>query len=114
MGGPHHSADDIRDYIAARLEQFEANQGPNAGIWVDGEFGGAVGCHPIDWANRTCSIGYWIDAAHQGKGLMTRCCAALIDYLFTRWPSIASTIQCGTGNQEAAPFPSVWASPAKA
>ena len=93
-----HSADEIRDYIAARLEQFEAHQGPNGAIWLNGEIVGAVGCHPIDWANRHCSIGYWIDAAHQGKGVMTRCCAVLIGYLFGEMAIHRVTIQCGTGN----------------
>ena len=25
-------------------------------------FAGSIGCHPIDWPNRSCSIGYWLDA----------------------------------------------------
>jgi ribosomal-protein-serine acetyltransferase len=100
-----HSADEIRDYIAARLEQFEARQGPNAAICLNGEIVGALGCHPIDWANRHCSIGYWIDAAHQGKGMMTRSCAALIDYLFHEMGIHRVTIQCGTGNPKSCAVP---------
>jgi ribosomal-protein-serine acetyltransferase len=100
-----HSAEESRDYIASRLEQFEANQGPNAAIWLDGEIVGAVGCHPIDWANRNCHIGYWIDAAHQRKGLMTRCSAALIDYLFEEMALHRVTIQCGTGNSRSCAIP---------
>jgi ribosomal-protein-serine acetyltransferase len=100
-----HSADEIRDYIAARLEQLEAHQGPNAAISLNGEIAGAVGCHPIDWANRHCSIGYWIDAACQGKGLMTRCCAALIGYLFEEMALHRVTIQCGVGNRKSCAIP---------
>jgi ribosomal-protein-serine acetyltransferase len=100
-----HSPEDIRDYIAARLEQFECNQGPNAGIWVDREFIGAVGCHPIDWNNRHCSIGYWIDAAQQGKGIMTRASAAMLDYLFHDLGLHRVTIQCGTGNRKSCAIP---------
>ena len=77
-----HSPEDIRQFIVRVQAQFEAGQGPNAGVWVDGVFAGNVGCHPINWANRNCSLGYWIDAAQQGKGVITRCCAAMLDYLF--------------------------------
>jgi ribosomal-protein-serine acetyltransferase len=100
-----HSSAEIRDYIASRLEQFEANQGPNAAICFAGEIVGAIGCHPIDWANRHCSIGYWLDAAQQGKGLMTRCSAALIDYLFEDVGLHRVTIQCGTGNRRSCAIP---------
>src|SRR5579864_7905926 len=63
-----HSAAEIREFITRTLAQYHANQGPNTGIWVDGEFVGSVGCHHIDWANRACSIGYWVDGGQQGKG----------------------------------------------
>src|ERR1051325_8741081 len=68
-----HSPAEVRDFIAARREQWDANEGPNASIWLDGAIVGAIGCRAIDWVNRDCHIGYWIDAAQQGKGVMTRC-----------------------------------------
>ena len=100
-----HCVEEIRDYIAARLEQLEANQGPNAAILLDGEIAGAVGCHPIDWANRNCSVGYWIDAACQGRGVMTRCCAAMTTYLFEEMAVHRVTIQCGVGNRKSCAIP---------
>src|SRR4249919_157135 len=72
------SAENIRTFIARVREQFESGRGPQAGIWIEGAFAGSVGCHPIDWPNRHCSIGYWIEERFQGKGYMTRCCASLI------------------------------------
>ena len=100
-----HSAADIRDFIAARLEQYEASQGPNAGIWLRGRLVGSVGCHPIDWNNWHCSIGYWIDASHQGKGIMTRCCASLLEYLFQETGLHRVTIHCGTENHKSCAIP---------
>lgn len=99
------SVDDIRGFIARVTEQDEANLGPNAGIWSDGQLIGTVGCHPIDWNNRHCSIGYWIDAACQGRGIMTRCCANLLDYLFDNSGLHRVTIQCGTGNRKSCAIP---------
>ena len=76
------TADDLRHFISRVQTQFDANQGPQAGIWVNGQFSGSLGCHAIDWANRNSSIGFWVDAAQQGQGLITRCCAVMLDYLF--------------------------------
>jgi ribosomal-protein-serine acetyltransferase len=99
------SAENIRSFIARVREQFESGRGPQAGIWIEGAFAGSVGCHPIDWPNRHCSIGYWIEARFQGKGIMTRCCASLIDYLFHDLGLHRVTIQCGTGNLRSCAIP---------
>ena len=66
------SAGDVRDFISRALAQFDAGQGPQAAIFVDGALRGSVGCHPIDWANRNCSIGYWLESGLQGRGVATQ------------------------------------------
>jgi ribosomal-protein-serine acetyltransferase len=99
------SAFDVREFIARVTEQYESGLGPNFGIWLGDKFIGSVGCHPIDWNNRHCSIGYWIDAAHQGRGIMTRCCANLLDYVFDDAGLHRVTIQCGTGNHKSCAIP---------
>ncbi|HWB86621.1 MAG TPA: GNAT family protein [Bryobacteraceae bacterium] len=100
-----HSPDDVRRFISRSLEQFRNNQGPSAGIWLDGALNGSVGCHPIDWADRCCSIGYWLDPAHRGKGVVTRCCASLLDYLFNGVGVHRVEIRCGTGNTASCAIP---------
>jgi ribosomal-protein-serine acetyltransferase len=100
-----HSAEDVRQFIARVLAQFAADQGPQAGIWIEGDYRGSVGCHPVDWANRSCSIGYWIEAAQQGKGVITRCCATLLDYLFDEMGLHRVEIRCGAGNTRSCAIP---------
>jgi ribosomal-protein-serine acetyltransferase len=99
------SADDIRHFIQRAHGQFAANQGPTALIRVDGKVSGVIGCHPIDWANRHCSIGYWLTAGLQRKGVMTRCCSSLLDYLFDGCALHRVTIQCATGNHRSCAIP---------
>lgn len=99
------SPEDIRLFIARAQAQFEAGQGPNVGVWVEGVLAGNVGCHPIDWAHRSCSLGYWIDAAQQGKGTITRCCAAMLDHLFDGLRLHRVEIRCGTGNTRSCAIP---------
>ena len=52
------------------------------GIMFRGQLAGMIGLSPIDWANAKTSIGYWLGAEFEGRGIATRSCRALIDYLF--------------------------------
>lgn len=99
------SQEDVRLFILRVLEQYHANLGPQTGIWLDGSLCGTVGCHPIDWSNRNCSLGYWIDSAQEGKGVITRCCVAMLDYLFDELGLHRAEIRCGTGNQRSCAIP---------
>lgn len=101
-----HSAEDIRDYIRrVVIPQRENGQGPNAGIWVGGELSGGLGCHPIDWLNRHCSLGYWLDARVRGQGVMTQSVAALLRYLFEDQKLHRVSIRCATGNKRSCAIP---------
>ena len=101
-----HSPEDIRNFIETiAIPQYAANNGPNCGVWMAGEFAGGIGCHVIDWANRNCSIGYWVAAGHQGRGVITLCCASLLDYLFDELQLHRVAIECGTGNTRSCAIP---------
>jgi ribosomal-protein-serine acetyltransferase len=99
------SPEDVRLFILRCLDQYHSNLGPQTGVWVDGVLSGTVGCHPIDWPNRNCSIGYWLDSAQEGKGVITRCCAALLDHLFDELGLHRVEIRCGTGNTRSCAIP---------
>ena len=99
------SAEDIRRFIQRAINQYEANQGPQGAIVIDGRIAGSLGCHPIDWSNKNCSIGYWLEGERQGRGIMTQCCASFIDYLFDEIALHRVTIQCGIGNTKSCAIP---------
>jgi ribosomal-protein-serine acetyltransferase len=100
------SAEDIRAYIQTVVTpQFGENKGPSCGIWVGDNLAGGIGCHAIDWAHRNCSIGYWLDARYRGKGLMTRCCVSLLNYLFIDQKLHRVSIRCATGNHASCAIP---------
>ncbi len=100
-----HTVEDTRRFITGALSQYHSDRGPNAGIWMDGVIVGSIGCHPVDWANRSCSIGYWLESRRQGQGIITRCCTALIDYLFRDLSLHRVVIQCATGNSRSCSIP---------
>ena len=99
------TVDDTRRFITGALEQYYCGRGPNASVWVDDEIVGTIGCHPIDLAHRSCSVGYCVDAGRQGRGIVTRCSAALVDYLFRELQLHRVVIQCGTGNHKSCAIP---------
>jgi ribosomal-protein-serine acetyltransferase len=100
-----HSPGDVAAFIVKVREQYENRQGPQCGIWVDGAIRGGFGCHPIDWAHRNCSIGYWIEEGMAGRGIVSRCCVAMLDYLFTEQALHRVEIRCGTGNRKSCAIP---------
>lgn len=76
------SPGDTQGFIRSTLDQRARNDGYQCAIRVDGAIVGIVGHHGIDWPNRLTSLGYWLSADHQGRGIVTRCCRAMIDFAF--------------------------------
>ena len=100
------SSADVLDFIKGVVTpQWLDNRGPQCGIWVEGSLAGSIGCHPIDWQNRGCSLGYWIASAYQGRGIVTRAVAAMLDYLFSEMRLHRVVIQCGTENYASCAIP---------
>jgi len=59
----------------------------------------------VDWANRSTALSYWLDEAHQGKGIVTASCRAFVSHTFTTWKLNRITIQCATGNTRSRAIP---------
>ena len=76
------SPGDTQEFIRAVIEQRARDDGYQCAIRVDGAIVGIVGHHRIDWPNRLTSLGYWLAADYQGRGIMTRCCRAVIGFAF--------------------------------
>lgn len=50
-------------------------------------------------AHRWASLGYWLHEQHVGKGVMTRCVAALVDIGFSELNLHRLEIRCAVGNR---------------
>jgi ribosomal-protein-serine acetyltransferase len=94
------------NFIAMTIRQDDQRQGKHYGIWYRGRLAGTLGVHSIDWNNRKTSIGYWLAAGYQGKGLMTEAVAAYIDQLiFGDWNLNKVTIAAAVGNVKSRAIP---------
>jgi len=64
----------------------------------DGELAGVVAYHTIDREQRWCSVGYWIAARLQGRGIVTRAVRALARHAFDVLGMERVELQAATGN----------------
>jgi ribosomal-protein-serine acetyltransferase len=99
------AVEDVQHFLDEAIYAFGRGEELHAGIFIHGKLAGTVGHHRIDSHNRNVSIGYWLDAAVEGKGVMTRCCQALLKYLFEERRLHRVEIRCATGNTRSCAIP---------
>lgn len=100
-----HQAANTLDFIKASLRQFADGEGFVGGVWFNGNLVGVIGHHGIDWASRTSTLGYWLTENHQGRGVMTRACEAVIDHAFTTLKLNKVVIRCASDNVRSQAIP---------
>ncbi|MBI2070660.1 MAG: GNAT family N-acetyltransferase [Elusimicrobia bacterium] len=97
-------ADTLR-FIQGAEKAFESKTGLHAKILLRGQIAGTIGLHYIDWVNARTSIGYWLGAEFEGRGIMARSCRALIDYLFKELKMNRVEILIAPGNKKSQAIP---------
>jgi ribosomal-protein-serine acetyltransferase len=70
------------DYIQRARAKESGGSGLRRAIIAEQRIVGVVDFRQIDWTNRCAEIGYWLDQAHHGRGIMTSAVAALVDHAF--------------------------------
>jgi len=103
--GPHYSIDDMRRFLNDRIAEFAARESLTMTIRRRGELCGAIGLHRLDARHRSTSIGYWIDAAHEGKGIVTAACRAIVTEGFLNLGLHRIEIRCATWNHRSSAIP---------
>jgi ribosomal-protein-serine acetyltransferase len=99
------SPDHTRAFIQTNLQQLAARNGFACAIRHRGVIAGVIGLHAIDWPNRKTSLGYWLDEAQQGKGLVTKACGTLLDHVFGELGLNNVEIGCAVGNEKSCAIP---------
>lgn len=100
-----YSIDDARQHIKEELERFAAHDGFEVGIWSKGALAGCIRYRYIDWEHKNTELGYWLGAEFQGRGLVTKACAALIDYAFGELGLHRVEIRCMSENAKSRRIP---------
>jgi ribosomal-protein-serine acetyltransferase len=92
-------------FIAQTQAQVARNDGFQVCIAPDGPIVGMVGFHSVDWANRSTTIGYWLDEDREGRGIMTTAVRALVDHAFEEWSLHRIEIHCAPANHRSRAIP---------
>jgi len=93
------------EFIRVARRQLADDNGFQAAILDGVDIVGVIGFHRIDWANRSTSIGYWIGALSQGRGIVTTAVRALTAHAFEVWELNRVEIRAATGNARSAAIP---------
>jgi ribosomal-protein-serine acetyltransferase len=96
---------DSVEFLELKRLQVEANEGFEAALLIDGRIAGGVGFHRVDWVDRSTSLGYWLAADAEGRGLMTAAVTALLDYAFFVWELHRVIIEVVVGNERSRAIP---------
>jgi ribosomal-protein-serine acetyltransferase len=96
---------DSRAFIASAQERLARREGTAAAIVAQGRVVGTVSLHTIDWKSRCGELAYWIDAACEGRGLVTRACRAMCEHAFADWKLNRVEIRCATENGKSRAVP---------
>jgi ribosomal-protein-serine acetyltransferase len=96
---------DSLTYIRRAQQQFAENESLQLGIFYQDQLAGTIGCHTIDWPDRSVEIGYWLSSSCEGRGVMTRACRRLVSYVFASLTLNRVEIQCATANRKSRAIP---------
>ena len=97
--------DDFYTFLKGVKKRHDERQEKAFVITRDGILIGKIGLYYIDHQNRIAKIGYWIGEQHQGQGVITKCCRALIDYAFNILELNRIEIKCATENKKSQEIP---------
>ena len=97
--------EDTRAFIRAAETQSTHNNGTQLAIRRSGRIVGVVGHHQIDWRNRMTSLGYWVAQEHQGCGVVSAACRALVTHAFTHAQLNRVEIRCAVDNHKSRAIP---------
>ena len=93
-----HGPSDVRRYAQFAQGQFEQHAAFDYTIRRHDAIVGSIGLHHLDWSSRKGEIGYWLVPPAEGRGIMTRSCAALTTTAFERFGLNRLEIHCVVEN----------------
>ena len=74
---------DFGDFISRCKTDYESGDAIAFGVIYSGKLIGNIAYKYINTELKKVEIGYWIVENHQGKGIISRACARLVEYAFT-------------------------------
>ena len=99
------SVEDTKAFILESIEHNSNGARLTTFLALDEELIGSLGVVQFNRDHKKCEVGYWLREEYQGKGLMTKACAFLIDYLFNTKDLNRIEILVARENEKSAAIP---------
>jgi ribosomal-protein-serine acetyltransferase len=100
-----YSLEDTTRFLELSVAEYATRSSLTMTIRYKGTLCGAIGLHTIDRRHTNSSIGYWIDEAHEGKGIVSTACRAVITEGFQTFGLHRIEIRCATWNHRSSAIP---------
>lgn len=91
------SVETLRAYVKQHLLHFVEGLGYHLGIWYQDALVGLLD-YRLNGRNRSVELGYWLDAAMQGKGIVTQVCRTMVWHAFEVHQMHKVVISCAIDN----------------
>jgi ribosomal-protein-serine acetyltransferase len=95
---PEQTPQDTHAFIGRARAKEQEGSGLSRAVIAAGRVAGVVGIS-VDRSNHSAAIGYWLDLASEGKGVMTAAVAALVDDGFDRYRLVRVEIRADVENR---------------
>ena len=95
----------VRSFIASQIEALARGQALHATILQEGRMVGVIAYNAIDRSQRAGTIGYWLDQAAQGQGIMTKAVSGMIQLGRELFALRRFEIHCATKNARSRAIP---------
>ena len=92
-------SDEVRPYFPPDNPAMEM------GIWLNGRLAGEVSLSFLEDSPTAAEFGYWLGSDYEGKGLVTRCVSALMDYAIAHLSIERFVIGCAESNHRSRAVP---------
>jgi ribosomal-protein-serine acetyltransferase len=99
------STGDVEKGIAAWQMLMADRRGFFFGVRHANRLCGMLNHQTLDCANRWSALSFWLEAGHQGRGIMTAACRTLITHGFETLKLNRVTIECATQNERSRAIP---------
>ena len=91
--------------IAMWEKEHDDKSDVTLGIFENGEYIGNIGLHGLKSSNHSGMIGYWLAESHQGRGIITDCVRALMNFGFHTLNLNRIYINCAAENKKSQAVP---------
>ncbi len=92
------SPSEAADFLRAIDAQWRAGTGMQMGIWWNQRLMGMCGFHLFNPIQRSATMAYWLGLEAEGRGLLSACASALVEWAFFTAHLKTLEIHCATQN----------------